>query len=125
MDRGSKGVVMHVVLRSNIQISNTLREHVEAKVELALRRFRDRVGVVTVRLTDVNGPRGGVDKRCRMLLTMSGHAPLVVEAWDQDPYAAVTQATARLDEQVARAVTRKRRRPGHDKQIVQMLRDAS
>jgi hypothetical protein len=39
---------------------DALREYAERRLSFALRRFADQVQDVTVRLVDVNGPRGGV-----------------------------------------------------------------
>lgn len=96
---------------SNVPISEALREHILRKLDFAIRRFASRVDRVVVRLVDVNGPKGGPDKRCRMIAHLSSAESLVVEATDADAYAATSQAAARLDERVARALTRRRPRP--------------
>jgi ribosome-associated translation inhibitor RaiA len=74
-----------------------------------MRRFTGRVARVVVRLTDLNGPKGGVDKHCRIAATLlrSGRS-ILAEATDADAYAAVSQAAARLDDRVVRALTRPR-----------------
>lgn len=96
---------------SNFPMSEALEGHVCRKVELASRRFADRIESVVVRLVDLNGPKGGRDKRCRIAARLSISAPrIVVEAIDPDPYLAVTQAAARLDEMITRVVARTRRR---------------
>src|SRR5687767_6121559 len=41
-----------------------IRAYAERRLSFALRRFRQHVQHVRVRLTDVNGPRHGVDARC-------------------------------------------------------------
>jgi ribosome-associated translation inhibitor RaiA len=53
-------------LSSNIQLSDELREYVDRRLGLALDRFAHRIERVQVRLEDVNGARGGVDKHCRI-----------------------------------------------------------
>ncbi len=94
---------------SNVPISLSLREHVSRRLDFAIRRFAQHVDRVIVRLVDLNGPKGGPDKRCRMLLYLDGPETVVVEATDSDAYAAVSQAAMRLDESVARALMRRRR----------------
>jgi putative sigma-54 modulation protein len=103
--------VMIDLRSSNLPISEALREHIERKLDFAIRRFAGRVTRVVVRLVDVNGPRGGPDKRCRIIAHLSPTGSISVEATDGDAYAAASQAAARLDEQVARAL--ERRRPRH------------
>lgn len=94
------------VRSSNVPMSESLEGHVWRKVELASRRFEDRIERVVVRLTDLNGPKGGPDKRCRIAARLWTSAPgIVVEAIDEDAYVAVSQATARLHEKIARVLT--------------------
>jgi ribosome-associated translation inhibitor RaiA len=96
---------------SNLPFSVALREHVARRLDFALRRFGSRVELVVVRLVDVNGPRGGPDKRCRLLAHLSPSRTVLVEATAADAYAAVSQAAACLDERVSRALSKHRSRP--------------
>ena len=48
-------------------LTDAIVRHVEARLESALGPFARRILKVTVRLDDVNGSRGGVDKRCSAL----------------------------------------------------------
>ena len=94
---------------SNVAMSEALEAHITRRVDFALRRFAPRVVRVVVRLVDLNGPKGGLDKRCRMAAELS--PPLqgvIVEAIDADAYVAVSQAAARLAERVTRALTRQK-----------------
>jgi ribosomal subunit interface protein len=103
---------MMIDLRSsNLPISLALREHIERRLDFAIRRFASRISRVVVRLVDVNGPRGGPDKRCRIIAHLSPTGNVMVEATDADVYAAASQAAIRLDERVARALQRRRPRP--------------
>ena len=107
-------MMMMIDLRSsNLPISDALREHIVRKLDFAIRRFESHVSRVVVRLVDVNGPRGGPDKRCRIIAHFSPTGSVMVEATDADVYAAASQAAIRLDERVARAVAR--RRPGRSR----------
>lgn len=97
---------------SNVPVSPALREHVERKLDFAVRRFAHRIDRVVVRLTDVNGPKGGPDKRCRIVAHITAGAAIVVAGVDHDAYAAVGHAAIRLDEAMARALGRPRARRG-------------
>ncbi|HET8712158.1 MAG TPA: HPF/RaiA family ribosome-associated protein [Gemmatimonadales bacterium] len=52
-------------------LSDGVREYVTRRLGLALDRFDHRIDRVQVRLEDVNGPRGGEDKRCRVQVSGS------------------------------------------------------
>lgn len=94
---------------STVPISYALEEHIRRRLAFALRRFAGKVERVVVRLVDLNGPKGGPDKRCRISAQLMTHGPTVmVEATSADAYLSVSQAAARLDERVARTLARQR-----------------
>jgi ribosomal subunit interface protein len=100
---------MNIEMRHfNLQMSEFLHDHILRQVEHAVRRFRDRIGRITVRLTDVNGPRGGIDKRCRITAELIAAPPLVVESESDDAYDAVGRAASRLHRTTARMIGRRR-----------------
>jgi putative sigma-54 modulation protein len=98
--------MQYEVRARDFAISDALGAHIDRKLELAVRRFHDRVRRVTVRLGDLNGPRGGVDKRCTIVLSQTNGETIVVHADSDDAYAAVTRAANSLDEQLARRLRR-------------------
>ena len=67
---------------------------------------------VTVNLDDVNGPRGGVDKQCRILVSLRRGTPVKVEDMDVDLASAVGRAADRAGNAVARRVERRRQHKG-------------
>lgn len=88
-----------------LEVGGAVRERVERRLGFALARFGDRVGRVAVHLADVNGPRGGVDRRCRIVADVPGPgaAPVVVEEAGDDLNAVIDRAA----ERVGRAVRRR------------------
>jgi hypothetical protein len=54
------------IRKRRVEVSDALRAYVERRLGFALGRFGDRLGPITVRFSDVNGHRGGVDKRCQI-----------------------------------------------------------
>lgn len=71
-----------------------LRARVVDALESALAPVRSLLSWVDVYLTDVNGPKGGPDKRCRVVSHLPTGA-VVVGRTDRDPVAAVTAAAVR------------------------------
>jgi len=94
-----------------VRISERLRSHVERRVFFCLSRFGDAVESVRVRLSDVNGPRRGVDRVCRVLANVRGAGVIVVEDRDRSYTQAVNGALQRTARHVARAAGRIRGRP--------------
>ena len=89
------------------ETTEDLREHVARKLSFALRRFHDQIGHVSVRVVDVNGPRGGVDSRCSITADLIDGPRLFVEAIAAWPFAAIADAASRLSEAIRRVHTRR------------------
>ncbi len=85
-----------------IQISDSLREEVQVRLNQALHRFSDKVARVHITLENVNGPRGGRDKRCVITTTLSHSGqPIVSSARHTKLDAAVGLAARRLNRALA------------------------
>jgi len=84
------------------ETTETLREYAAHRLSFALRRFSHRIRHVTIRIVDVNGPRGGVDTRCSMTATLADGRQLFVAATAAWPFAAITDAAHRLSEAARR-----------------------
>ncbi|HEX2638748.1 MAG TPA: HPF/RaiA family ribosome-associated protein [Gemmatimonadales bacterium] len=93
---------MKIRIRSTSSVTDGLRGHIGRRLNSALARFRGHVDDVQVRLSDVNGPRGGVDKRCRLVLSASRGDVLVAEGRAPNFYQAVDLATNRAARSVRR-----------------------
>jgi putative sigma-54 modulation protein len=94
---------MRIDIRGHrIELTDALRAHIERRLCFALGRFGTRITAVKVTIEDLNGPRGGVDKQCRMTAALASAGHLWVEVLDTAITPAVDQAADRL----GRAVTR-------------------
>lgn len=106
---------MQLVIRAtNVPVSDPIREHVSRRVLNAAKRFARKLSKVTVVLEDINGPRGGVDKACRIEAGMSHSGePLIITERSDDLYGAVDQATSKFKQALGRRVARHRSRRRH------------
>jgi ribosomal subunit interface protein len=101
--------MMNVQIRTRgIAMTEGLRSHVERRASFALDRFAERVTTVTVRFDDSNGPRGGVDKVCRVEVALRGSGPVRASDTHSDLYVAIDGALHRASRGVARALHRER-----------------
>lgn len=82
------------------------REFVEFRLQFALARFSNRVAGVLVRLEDENGPKGGVDKSCRIRVDLGRAGIVIAEDVDTVMEAAVGRAAECAGRSVARALER-------------------
>ena len=85
-----------------------LPDHIERRLRFALSRFAGRIEKIMVFLDDHNGPKGGVDKVCRVLVKARGCGMIVAAVADADWINAVDRATTRIGRSVARQIARRR-----------------
>ena len=77
----------------------------QRRLESALNRFAPRVRGVSVRVTDLNGPKGGPDKRCLVAVRLERPNRLIlIEQVHEDEIVAIGRAVDRAARAVARAV---------------------
>jgi len=89
-------------------LTDALREHVQRRLHFALSRFEGRVARVIVRLSDLNGPRGGADKNCRLQIRVHGLPDVIIEDVEADLYVAINRAADRAARTVERQLRRAR-----------------
>ena len=89
------------------------RAYVGRKLGMKLGKFASSIERISVRVTDVNGPRGGVDQRCRVKVVLSGLPSVVVERRHANMEAAIDTALRATEESVRRVVGRRRMKPLH------------
>lgn len=87
-------------------LTDALQQHARRRIQYALARNDDRILRVVMRLSDVNGPRGGEDKRCHLRVVLSGMPELVTEDTEADMYLAINRATTRAGRSLSRRLKR-------------------
>lgn len=94
------------VRSKNLDLTPAERAHAEHSLSAALDRFAPRIDQVRVSIADVNGPKGGIDKACRVQVHgRSGWEVLVSQA-DADVFALIDRASQRAGQAVARLLDR-------------------
>jgi putative sigma-54 modulation protein len=88
--------------------TDSLRDHAARRILIHLSRFDHAISSVFVRISDVNGPRGGVDKECHITVRGSRRADVLVENLSSDTYSAVDLAVERAGRAVGRDLDRLR-----------------
>ena len=90
------------IRKRNLDLTPELVGHIERRLRFSLGRFHARLRSALVQLEDINGPKGGVDQRCKLTVMTNWHCQIVVDERDADIFAAV----ARASDRAARAVER-------------------
>lgn len=89
------------------------RDDIARKLGMRLGKFASSIERVTVRLSDVNGPKGGVDHKCLIKVVLSGLPSVVVERRDSALQRAVNSAIGAAAQAVRQSVQRRRLKPLH------------
>ena len=87
-------------------LTDALRDHAERRLRFALTCCDDHIKQVVMRLSDINGPRGGADKRCHLQVVLTGLPDVVVKDTEADLYVAIDRATDRAGRTVVRKIER-------------------
>ena len=93
---------------NNISISEALNAYTEHRLRSVVGKAFKAFNELEVRLRDVNGPRGGVDKECSIRVALHRAGVVFVRATGEDAYATVDKAASRLKLAVARRIGRSR-----------------
>jgi hypothetical protein len=95
-------------------ITDTQSDHARRRLRLLLTRYSDRILRVLVRFGDHNGPRGGLDKFCRIQVTLIDAPAVVVHDSGAEILEVIDRATDRAGRVVVKHLERSRTftRPG-------------
>lgn len=97
---------MQVLFKSRHPQATDLRDLTERRVRFVLRRLGWLVPRADVQMSDVNGPRGGIDKRCQVELRTDGAGSVVVTSVAGDWRTALDNALARAARRLMRVSSR-------------------
>ncbi|MEO8013795.1 HPF/RaiA family ribosome-associated protein [Polaromonas sp.] len=97
---------MQVIFESRDTEGRQFQALAEQRVRFVLRRLSWLVPQASIRLSDVNGPRGGIDKRCQVEFTTQGNGRIVSTAMAADWRAALEGALSRAARRIVRSVQR-------------------
>jgi putative sigma-54 modulation protein len=107
-NHASLEVIMQIEIQArNFSLTRAMRAHIERRLGFALSTCYRHVRRILVRLSDINGPRGGSDKRCHLEVMLPGQAVVVVDT-EADLYLAINRAASRAGRTVMRQLRRRR-----------------
>jgi hypothetical protein len=101
---------MQVLFDTRDSDAAALRRLSVRRVRFVLRRLSWLVPRARVQLADVNGPRGGVDKRCQLELKSDQAGTVVITSMARDWRTALDRALARAAAALMRRWRRRRTR---------------
>ena len=97
---------MQIIFESRDADGAQLRELSVERVRFALRRMSALVPRAKVQFSDVNGPRGGVDKRCQVELSTESAGTVVIASLASDWRTALDRSLRRATRVLIRSLQR-------------------
>jgi putative sigma-54 modulation protein len=79
----------------HFDLTPELSDYVESKIRLMLGRYKNKIMTVNVSLSDINDPRGGEDKCCKIIIKPENIPSIVVKETASDIYDAVNRCSHR------------------------------
>lgn len=100
---------MNIDIQANgLTLTTGLRQHIRQRLFNAFKSTHQHLRKITVRLMDINGPRGGQDKQCRIHIGMIGGQDVVIENTDAQLHTAIEDAANRAQHTLARRIQKRR-----------------
>lgn len=96
---------------THVELGVVERNYIRRKLGSKLDKYARSVERVSVRIDDVNGPRGGVDQSCRLKIVLRGLPSVVFESRDASLNAAVDAALSGAARAVRSTTQRRRMKP--------------
>jgi hypothetical protein len=81
-------------------------EQTESRLAAAFSKFGFRISRIEVSVSDINGPRGGVDKECRLVAKTNKMGDVIATVTDESLTKSIRRAIARAERGVARRIQR-------------------
>ena len=94
-----------------VELRRDDRDYIRRKLGMKLGKFSTSIERVSVRVKDVNGPRGGVDQACRVKVVLGGLPSVVFESKAAALRVAIDAALAGTERAVRRTLQRRRMKP--------------
>ncbi len=99
------------IVATSVQLSPAMREFIRRRAEIALGRYRHHIDWVLLRMVDLEGPEGGLGKRCQVDARVYRLGTLFAQSTDRDWLAAVGRATERVARRIERDLGIRRPQP--------------
>ena len=103
---------MQVIFESRDADGANLRDLSVERVRFALRRLSTQVPRAKVQFSDVNGPRGGVDKRCQLELKTQAAGTVVIASLARNWRTALDRSLRRATQVLTRSLQRNQKKSG-------------
>ena len=105
---------MNIQLQTQgFDLTDSISAHVRRQINFNLVNFESHIMSVDVFLSDINGPKGGPDKKALVCIRLNSRSTVTIERTRADLYTAITLASRQAKRTVRRALNKHRRMEKH------------
>ena len=97
-------MLVHIQSR-HFSLSTALNNYVKTKLQVMLGRYEAKIISINVSLFDINGPKGGEDKCCKIVVKINGASSIVMQETAVDLYDAINTCSRRARRAVKRQLS--------------------
>jgi hypothetical protein len=95
------------VINKQNQISRLAIEQAKSKIQTAFSKFGNHITSIECFVEDINGPKGGVDKKCQIVVNLRRLGAVVVSEEKATFSKAISRAVSRARQAVSKNVQRR------------------
>lgn len=106
------------IMTDKFCLTPSLRGYLDRKLQFSFSGVHNNIPLTVVRLRDLNGPRGGRDKQCQILISLSGCPEVVIKKVHEDMYTAIDNAVKRAAYRAERLLMRRREVRMHERFVI-------
>ncbi|MFN9249309.1 MAG: hypothetical protein ACK6DS_19810 [Planctomycetota bacterium] len=99
---------MVTIRQIGVELTAETRESMELRLEQALRCLGRRIQKENAFFSDLNGPKGGIDKLCRVVVHLKRQPSLVIEDRDSELSHLIDRIIDRVGQTATRLLDRNR-----------------
>jgi len=99
---------MITIRQIGVELTAEFRESFEIRLQQSLRCLGRRLQKVNAFISDLNGPKGGIDKHCRVVVRLKRQPSLVIEERDSELGSLIDRLIDRLGQTAARLRDRRK-----------------
>ncbi|MFQ3199967.1 MAG: putative sigma-54 modulation protein [Zhongshania sp.] len=92
----------------HVSINQGLEEYVQRRMDFALATRYSQTRQIDITLSDINGPRGGEDKRCQVRIMIAGQRDIVIDDVQDNWQVAIDKAASRASKTLTRRLAKSR-----------------
>lgn len=92
-----------------INRSKEITDYINSRISSAFSRAEDNIESTSLTVSDINGPKGGIDKECTIIIKAAGIKSIVISEQQSKIYAAIDRCISRASQSLMKQLQRRKK----------------